>query len=115
MDIESFRQYCLQKKHCTEHFPFDNRTLVFKVMGKMFALCDVENFESINLKCRPDLAIELREQYEGIIPGYHMHKKHWNTILLHTDVPVKRMYELIDHSYEEVVKNLPRKQQKMLL
>ena len=79
MNIEEYREYCIGKPGVTEGFPFDLNTLVFKVMGKMFALTNVDLFVSINLKCDPDYAIELREQYEGIKPGYHMSKKHWNT------------------------------------
>lgn len=77
MNIQEFRDFCLSFKEVTEEFPFDNNTLVFKVMGKMFALCDVDEFESTNLKCDPTIAIQLREEYPGIvIPGYHMNKKH---------------------------------------
>lgn len=82
MDIEAFRQYCLSKKGTTEEFPFGPSTLVFKVMGKMFAAVDVDAFESVNLKCDPETAVELRERYEQVTPGYHMNKKHWNTVLL---------------------------------
>lgn len=80
MNIEELREYCISKKDVTESFPFDETTLVFKVRGKMFALTDLEGELSINLKCDPDLAIELREKYPAVQPGYHMNKKHWNTI-----------------------------------
>lgn len=106
MHIEEFRDYCLAKPGVTEEFPFDNKTLVFKVMGKMFALCDVDAFESVNLKCDPERSIELRERYEGVNAGYHMSKKHWNTITSVSDVPDQLHFELIDHSYDLVVKGL---------
>jgi len=106
MNIEEYRDYCLAKKGTTEEFPFDNKTLVFKVMGKLFALTDVENFTSINLKCDPERAIELREHHSGIQPGYHMNKKHWNTVLADGSVDDRLMQELIDHSYDMVVKGL---------
>lgn len=115
MNIESFREYCLNKPGTTEEFPFDNQTLVFKVMGKMFALCDVDLFESVNLKCDPEVAIELREKYEGIVlPGYHMHKKHWNTILVNAGIPDEKVMHWINHSYELVVSKLPKKQKEEL-
>jgi predicted DNA-binding protein (MmcQ/YjbR family) len=109
MNIEEFRAYCIAKKGVTEEFPFDNKTLVFKVMGKMFALCDVDEFESFNLKCDPEKAIELREKYEGIKPGYHMNKKHWNTITSVSDVPDNLSMQLIDHSYDLVVNGMTKK------
>lgn len=113
MDVETFRNYCIAKPGVTEEFPFDEQTLVFKVGGKMFALCDVEDFEGINLKCDPERAVELREQYDGIQPGYHMSKKHWNTVLAH-QVPEKLLRELIDHSYQLVVDALPKKDRVVL-
>lgn len=109
MYLEEIRTYCLQKKAVEETFPFDQSTLVFKVMGKMFALCDVDNFTSLNLKCLPDRAIDLRESYHGIIPGYHMSKVHWNTVSVNSDVPNALILELIDHSYDLVVASLPKK------
>ncbi|KOY86307.1 MmcQ-like protein [bacterium 336/3] len=112
MDIEDFRNYCIKKKGVTEEFPFDNVTLVFKVMGKMFALTglDREVF-SINLKCEPEKAVELREQYDGVRPGYHMNKKHWNTILVESIKPQKLVLEWIDDSYNLVVASLTKKLQ----
>ena len=98
MDIESFREHCIVKKGVTEEFPFDNQTLVFKVMGKVFALADVDLFTSVNLKCDPERAVELRERYDGIQPGYHMNKKHWNTVLMDGTIPDVHTKELIDHS-----------------
>ena len=109
MNLEVFRTYCLNKPGTTESFPFDNKTLVFKVAGKMFALVDVDLFESANLKCDPEYAVDLREQYAGITPGYHMNKKHWNTISSDGSVPDSLFFELIDHSYDLVVKGLPKK------
>lgn len=109
MNIEEYRNYCIAKPGVTEGFPFDSNTLVFKVMGKMFALADVDLFESINLKCEPARAVQLREQYDGITPGYHMNKTHWNTVKADGSVPDKLMYELIDHSYELIVASLQRK------
>ena len=109
MNIETYRDYCLSKKGVTESFPFDNKTLVFKVMGKMFALTNVELFELINLKCNPERAIELRENYSWIIPGYHMSKKHWNSILTEEATDDALIFELIDHSYSLIVESLTKK------
>ena len=115
MNIEEYRAYCIKKKGVTESFPFDQKTLVFKVMGKMFALADVDSFESINLKCDPENAVELREQYMGVLPGYHMNKQHWNTVLVDADVSDKMLYQLIDDSYALIVKSLTKKLQNELL
>lgn len=110
MDIETYRLYCITKPGVTEETPFGPDTLVFKVMGKMFALCDINAFESINVKCDPELAVELREKYpDSIFPGYHMSKKHWNTVL--SDMPDKLLKEWIDLSYNLVVSSLPNKTQ----
>lgn len=109
MNIEDFRNYCLSKPGVSEDFPFDQRTLVFKVGGKMFALADIDYFESINIKCDPVLATELREEYPDVRPGYHMNKKHWNTIMMQGNVPDKRIREWIDHSYQLVLEGLPLK------
>ncbi len=114
MDIESYREYCLQKPGTSEAFPFDHETLVFKVGGKMFALTDVERFVSINLKCDPEEAIELREQYDGIQPGYHMSKKHWNTVMMDGSVPMKLVRKMIDNSYLLVASTLPKKEREKL-
>ncbi|MCK5278565.1 MAG: MmcQ/YjbR family DNA-binding protein [Cyclobacteriaceae bacterium] len=108
MNIESFRDFCMAKKGVSEDFPFDEGTLVFKVMGKMFALTDVDLFKSVNLKCDPEWAIELREKYPSIIPGYHMNKKHWNTVEMDDSLPDSFIKELVTHSYERVVEKLPR-------
>ena len=114
MDIEFFREYCLAKKGVNESFPFDNQTLVFKVMDKLFALTDIDLFTSINLKCDPERAIELREEYNGILPGYHMNKKHWNTVMTDGSVPDDLIKGLIDQSYFLVIKGLSQKDQAML-
>ena len=110
MNIEQFREYCLAKKHVTESFPFDAHTLVFKVAGKIFTIAPLERKPAqANLKCDPERAEELREQYDGvIIPGYHMSKKHWNTVLLE-GIPNKLLIELIEHSYELIVSSLTKK------
>jgi predicted DNA-binding protein (MmcQ/YjbR family) len=102
MDIESLREYCLSKKFVTESLPFGIDTLVFKVNGKIFALVNLDGDLSINLKCDPALAIDLREKYTSVTPGYHMNKKHWNTILLDGSIPDKDVLSWIDHSYDLV-------------
>ena len=110
MNIEEYRTYCLSKQAVTESFPFDSNTLVFKVANKMFALTDVDLFTSVNLKCDPEWAVQLREEYDGsILPGYHMNKTHWNTVVMDGSVGDKLVKELIDHSYELVVNSLPKK------
>lgn len=102
MDIESLREYCILKKNVTESFPFGEDTLVFKAEGKIFALANLGGDLSINLKCDPALAIELRERYSSVTPGYHMNKKHWNTIFLDGSIPDREIFSWIDHSYERV-------------
>jgi predicted DNA-binding protein (MmcQ/YjbR family) len=102
MDIESLREYCISKKNVTESFPFGDDTLVFKTDGKIFALVNLEGDLSINLKCEPAFAIELRERYTSVTPGYHMNKKHWNTVQLDGSIPDKEIFSWIDHSYERV-------------
>ena len=109
MDIESFRNYCLSLSDTTEEFPFGPENMVFKVRGKMFALTDIDNFQSINLKCDPELVVELRERYPAVQPGYHMNKKHWNTILMDHSISDKLIKEWITHSYEQVLAKLPKK------
>lgn len=109
MNIEEFRDYCLAMKGVTESFPFDHDTLVFKVGGKMFALTSLDQFNSINLKCDPERSVELREQYEGVNPGFHMNKRHWNTVSLDKDVPQTLVLDLIEHSYQLVYKSLPKR------
>lgn len=110
MHIEAFREYCLGKKGVEETFPFDEVTLVFKVMGKMFALTGLDSEEfTVNLKCDPEWALELRETYPEIRPGWHMSKKHWNTVAFDESLDDNFLRQLIDHSYDLVVKGLPRK------
>ena len=109
MDIETYRNYCLQKKGVTEEFPFDQITLVYKVMGKIFALADIEIFESINLKCKPETALQIREMYEGVTPGYHMNKRHWNTVSTDGSIPDQTIYQWIDASYELVIDKLSKR------
>ena len=115
MNIEEFRDYCLSKKYVTECFPFDEKTLVFKVADKMFALSGLENQPSkVNLKCDPEKAIELRAEYSDIIEGFHMSKKHWNTITIEGNISNKFLKELIDHSYNLVVKGMTNEKQREL-
>lgn len=109
MDIQTFREYCLKKTGVTEDTPFDNNTLCFRVGNKIFALLDIDKFESVNLKCDPEKAIMLRESHEGIIPGYHMNKKHWNTVSCDGKVTAQLILELVDHSYSLVFSSLPKK------
>lgn len=113
MDIQQFFEFCLSKKAVTEHFPFDEDTLVFKVGGKMFALSSMSEWEkgtpSVNLKCNPERAEELRAEFNAVQPGYHMSKVHWNTVAFNDDVSDKLIRELIDHSYELVFKSLTKK------
>jgi predicted DNA-binding protein (MmcQ/YjbR family) len=109
MDIEQFRNYCLSKKGVHEDFPFGNDTMVMKVMGKIFALANLDGNLSLNLKCDPERAVELRERFPNVRPGYHMDKKHWNTIDMDGSVSLKLIKEWIDHSYDLVVAKLPKK------
>jgi predicted DNA-binding protein (MmcQ/YjbR family) len=119
MNLETYYEYCLSKKGVTEHFPFDEDTLVFKVGGKMFALSSLLQWEkgdpSMNLKCDPERAQELRAEYDAIQPGFHMSKIHWNTIAVNQDVPDALLKELIDHSYELVFKSLTKKIQSEII
>ena len=109
MDIEQFREYCLAKKGVTEDFPFGEVTLCLRVGGKIFAITglDAERF-SVNLKCDPDYALELREQYPEVQPGWHMNKKHWNTVDFEGALDERLLRTLVDHSYEQVVKSLKK-------
>lgn len=115
MDLETLRTYTLSKKAVTEDMPFGEDTLVFRVLGKIFALTglDIEGCR-VNLKCDPDYAIELREQYDDIIPGYHMNKKHWNTVICDNALDDKFIRSLIDHSYDMVVKSMPKAQRMII-
>jgi predicted DNA-binding protein (MmcQ/YjbR family) len=108
MNIEEFREYCMLKPWVTEEFPFDEVTLVFKLAGKVFVLTNLDGDWSLNLKCDPERAIELREQYPAIQPGYHMNKVHWNTVMMDGSLSQKLILELIDHSYQLVVAKLPK-------
>lgn len=114
MNIEEFREYCVRKPGVTEEFPFDEETLVFKVMGKMFALTNLVGDWNLALKCDPERASELREQFPAIRPGYHMNKVHWNTVSMDGSLSEKLILELIDHSYQLVVAKLPGKQKSEL-
>jgi predicted DNA-binding protein (MmcQ/YjbR family) len=109
MNIEDFREKCISMPGVSESFPFDNDTLVFKVMGKLFALVSLEKASSANLKCEPEKAIDLREHFESVQPGYHMNKQHWNTVFFDGDVPDKLFDELIKESYQLVVSGLTKK------
>jgi predicted DNA-binding protein (MmcQ/YjbR family) len=115
MDIEQFREYCLSKKGTTECFPFDETTLVFKVAGKMYALSSLDGEPSVNLKCDPEKAIELRDRYSAVLPAYHMSKVHWNTVLLNGSIPEKYIKEWIDESYNLVVSKLTKAEKSLLL
>jgi predicted DNA-binding protein (MmcQ/YjbR family) len=107
MNIETIREYCLSKKGAIEDYPFDEVTLVIKVAGKMFALISLDSIPlQMNLKCDPEKAIELREIYESVLPGWHMNKKYWNTIILDGSTRWSEIKEWIDHSYDEVVKKI---------
>ncbi len=110
MNIEELREYCLSKKGVTECFPFDETTLVFKVLGKIFLLTDLTGDFAVNIKCDPERAIELRERHTCVVPGYHMNKSCWNTVSIDGSVSDSELYEWIDHSYNEVVKKMTKKQ-----
>jgi len=114
MTLESYREYCLAKKGVTEGFPFGEGVLVFKVLGKMFALSGVEDFESINLKVDPEMGADLREQYAAVREAYHMSKTHWVTVMIDGTIPDKLLKAWIDNSYALVVAGLPRKEQARL-
>jgi predicted DNA-binding protein (MmcQ/YjbR family) len=109
MTLSEFREHCIRLPGFSEDLPFGPEVLAFRVGGKIFALMDVDLFVSVNLKCDPERAIELREQYPGITPGYHMNKQHWNTVLCDGSVPHKLLLELAEHSYTLVRASLPKK------
>ena len=110
MDIESIRMYCILKKAITECMPFDDKTLVFKVADKIFALAVIDAHPlRLNLKCDPEKAIDLRERFESVRPGYHMNKTHWNTIEINGEVSRDLIFKLIDHSYNLVIAKLTKK------
>jgi predicted DNA-binding protein (MmcQ/YjbR family) len=109
MDLAQFREYCLSKASATEGTPFGPDVLVFKVAGKMFALAALDEVPTrVNLKCEPDLALELRDRYEQVTPGYHMNKKHWNTAEIEGGIPDTELRKMIDHSYDLVASSLPK-------
>lgn len=115
MDIEQLRDYCISLAATTEEFPFGEETLVFKVKGKIFLLCGLDNQPlQFNVKCDPDIAVELREQYEAVKPGYHMNKKHWNTVTVDGSLSLKQVKQMILDSYNLVVKSLPKKDREEL-
>ena len=116
MNIETLREYCLSKKAVTEDFPFGEDTLVFRVLNKIFLLVSLSsNPLQFNAKCDPDKAIELREQYDAVQPGYHMNKKHWNTIIMNGSLSNAQLKEMIDDSYNLIVQSLPKKERENLL
>jgi predicted DNA-binding protein (MmcQ/YjbR family) len=111
MNLESFREYCLTKPGASEEMPFGPEAVVFKVAGKMFALASLDEIPTtVNLKCDPDRALELRDRYEEVQPGYHMSKKHWNTVTIEGRIPAAELRAMIDHSYDLVVAGLPKKE-----
>ena len=110
MNVETLREYCLSKKAVTEDFPFGETTLVFRVMEKIFLLVALDASPlQFNAKCNPEKAVELREEYDAIKPGYHMNKKHWNTIVIDGTIPNALIKEMIDDSYDLIVQSLPKK------
>lgn len=114
MDIETFREYCLSKKGTTEDFPFDEHTLCLRVMGKIFAITGLDGPFTVNLKCDPDLAVELRERHPEVQSGYHMNKKWWNTVDFEGSLGDASLKTMIDHSYEQVVKGLKKSERLVL-
>lgn len=116
MNLEEIRGYCLNKNGVSESLPFDENVLVFKVMNKMFLLTNISNAESVNVKCNPKLALELREKFpNSVLPGYHMNKKHWNTIVLNGELNPKEIQFWIDHSYDLIVTGLKKSDKEKLL
>jgi predicted DNA-binding protein (MmcQ/YjbR family) len=115
MNFRQLRDHCLAKKGATEDFPFGEEVLVFRVMGKIFALTGVEKLPlSVNLKCDPDRAVELRDRWPEVQPGYHMNKTHWNTVELDGSIPDRDVREMIDHSYELVAASLKKREREAL-
>ena len=109
VNIEQLREYCLQKPGVEESFPFGELTIVFKIGNKIFLLAGLDEGNRFNAKCDPDRAAELRERYEEVTPGYHMNKKHWNTVDMEGRLTASQLYEMIDHSYDLVFRSLPQK------
>lgn len=114
MNIEEIREYCISKKGVEETFPFDDTTLVMKVMNKIFCLLSLEGDNSMNLKCEPEKAIELRERFDFVVPGYHMNKRHWNTVYFTKTLDSNLLRSMIDDSYNLIVEGLPKKKRKIL-
>ena len=114
MTLDHFREYCLSFKGTTEELPFDENTLVFKVLGKMFALCNMMSFEFTNLKCDPEKAVNLREEHMAVTPAWHMNKKHWNSVSFMGDLSDQQIENWIEDSYNLVVKNMPKKLREQL-
>lgn len=108
MTLEQLRNLCLSLPGTSEYLPFDENTLAFRVGSKIFALVDIEPAESVNLKCDPERSVELRDQYPEIVPGYHMNKKHWNTVGLKGSLSPAFIAELVQHSYQLVFASLPK-------
>jgi predicted DNA-binding protein (MmcQ/YjbR family) len=109
LNIEELRDYCLLKPGATEGFPFGEDTLVFKIGGKIFLITGLNDGDRFNVKCDPELAVDLRERYTEVLPGYHMNKKMWNTVFMNGTLTFKQLHEMIDHSYDLIVKSLPKK------
>ncbi|MEJ7778113.1 MAG: MmcQ/YjbR family DNA-binding protein [Daejeonella sp.] len=114
MNIETLRDYCLSKAHVQETFPFGDDTLVFKVMDKIFLLAGLDQADRFNVKCDPDKAVSLRERYDEVQPGYHMSKVHWNTVSMSGRLSEGQLIEMIDHSYDLVVKSLPKSKRNLI-
>ena len=111
MDKKSLIAYCSSKPFATSDFPFDDEVMVFRICGKIFALINIKSADNgISLKCNPELALILREEYKGITPGYHLNKKHWNTVDCNSEISDEKIKELIDHSYTVTTKGLTKKQ-----
>jgi predicted DNA-binding protein (MmcQ/YjbR family) len=111
MNIEELREHCLQLQGVTEDFPFGEDTLVFRVGGKMFLLIGLSEANRFNVKCDPELAVELRDRYSEVKPGFHMNKTHWNTVHIDGQLTDKQLCEMMDHSYDLILKSLPKKTQ----
>lgn len=115
MNIETYRDFCLSQPKATESFPFDDKTIVFKLMEKIFTLASILPFESLNVKCEPSKAVTLRACYASVVPGYHMNKKHWNTLYINRELTDDQIFGWIKDSYDLILKNLPRKLQNELV
>jgi len=114
MNIEKYRAFCLSLNEAKEGMPFDEKTLVFSIYGKMFSSTNIETFDLINVKCEPEKVIELRKQFDAVIPGYYMNKNHWNSIKMDNSISDEQIQEWIENSYKLVVSKLPKKIQKEL-